>query len=246
MCAMFNNSLANSLFGSRNTIWSGSFFSASNLGDLGLMKSGVYTKMLKSYYEKVGSDTETKKSSSSSSSDNSPTWDDIRKKYVTPEVKVDAKAEEAGKALSSVKSTSQTLSTDASALANMDFDKSSRDEIYDAVKKMADSYNAVVDSAKKSSLTSISKSVSWMTDDTKARAKQLEKMGITIGTDNKITVDKDKFAQANLTDIKSLFKGSGGLADRHAQRANGLVNLASNQMLMNSGRSLYSSTGVLK
>ena len=244
MCAMFNNSLANSLFGSRNSIWSGSFFSASNLGDLGLMKSGVYTKMLKSYYEKVGSDTETKKSSNSS--DNSPTWDDIRKRYVTPEVKVDAKDTEAEKALSSVKSTSKTLSTDASALANMDFDKSSRDEIYDAVKKMADSYNAVVDSAKKSSLTSISKSVSWMTDDTKARAKQLEKMGITIGTDNKITVDKDKFAKANLTDIKSLFKGSGGLADRHAQRANGLVNLASNQMMTNAGRSLYSSTGVLK
>ncbi len=245
MCAMFNNSLANSLFGSRNSIWSGSFFSASNLGDLGLMKSGVYTKMLKSYYEKVGNDKETTKSSSSSS-DNSPTWDDIRKRYVTPEVKVDAKDTEAEKALSSVKSTSKTLSTDASALANMDFDKSSRDEIYDAVKKMADSYNAVVDSAKKSSLTSISKSVSWMTDDTKARAKQLEKMGITIGTDNKITVDKDKFAKANLTDIKSLFKGSGGLADRHAQRANGLVNLASNQMMTNAGRSLYSSTGVLK
>ena len=240
MCAMFNNSLANSLFGSRNSIWSGSFFSASNLGDLGLMKSGVYTKMLKSYNDK-----ETTKSSSSSS-DNSPTWDDIRKRYVTPEVKVDAKDTEAEKALSSVKSTSKTLSTDASALANMDFDKSSRDEIYDAVKKMADSYNAVVDSAKKSSLTSISKSVSWMTDDTKARAKQLEKMGITIGTDNKITVDKDKFAKANLTDIKSLFKGSGGLADRHAQRANGLVNLASNQIMTNAGRSLYSSTGVLK
>lgn len=245
MSAMFNNSLANSLFGSRNTIWSGSFFSASNLGDLGLMKSGVYTKMLKSYYEKVGDDTKTTKSSSSSSN-NSPTWDDIRKRYVTPEVTVDAKDTEAEKALSSVKSTTKTLSTDASALANMDFDKSSRDEIYDAVKKMADSYNAVVDSAKKSNVTSISKSVSWMTDDTKARAKQLEKMGITIGTDNKLTVDKDKFAQANLTDIKSLFKGSGGLADRHAQRANGLVNLASNQMLMNSGRSLYSSTGVLK
>lgn len=245
MCAMFNNSLADSLFGSRNSIWSGSFFSASNLGDLGLMKSGVYTKMLKSYYEKVGSDTETKKSSSSSNS-NSPTWDDVRKKYITPEVKVDAKAEEAEKALSNVKSASKTLSTDASALANMDYDTSSRDEIYDAVKKMADSYNAVVDSAKKSSLTSISKSVTWMTDDTKARAKQLEKLGITIGTDNKITVDKDKFAQANLTDIKSVFKGSGGLADRHAQRANGLVNLASNQILMNSGRSLYSSSGVLK
>mgnify|MGYP002511809238 CR=1 FL=1 len=96
MCAMFNNSLANSLFGSRNSIWSGSFFSASNLGDLGLMKSGVYTKMLKSYYEKVGNDKETTKSSSSSS-DNSPTWDDIRKRYVTPEVKVDAKDTEAEK-----------------------------------------------------------------------------------------------------------------------------------------------------
>ncbi len=248
MCAMFNNSLANSLFGSRNSIWSGSFLSASNLGDLGLMKSGVYTKMLKSYYEKVGSDTETKteSSSSTSSSNTSSTWDDVRKKYITPEVTVDPKAVEAEKALSNIKSTSKNLSKDASALANMDFDSSSRDEIYDAVKKMADSYNAVVEGSKKSSLpSSITKSVSWMMDDTKSNTKQLERMGITIGEDNKINIDKDKFAQANLSDIKAFFGGSGSFADRNAQRANGFVNLASNQMMMNIGKSFYSSTGVL-
>lgn len=250
MCAMFNNSLANSLFGSRNSIWSGSFLSASNLGDLGLMKSGVYTKMLKSYYEKVGNDKDTKtessSSSSTSSSNTSSTWDDVRKRYITPEVTVDPKAVEAEKALSNIKSASQNLSKDASALANMDFDGSSRDEIYDAVKKMADSYNAVVDGAKKSSLpSSITKSVSWMIDDTKSNTKQLERMGITIGEDNKIKIDKDKFAQANFSDIKDFFGGTGSFADRNAQRANGFVKSASNQMMMNIGKSFYSSSGVL-
>lgn len=246
MCAFLNNSLADSLFGSRNSIWSGSFFSASNLGDLGMMRSGVYTKLLRSYYQNVSDDKTTSTKKSSSNDTDSPIWDNDRKKYIMPEVKVDAKAEEGKKALSSLKSSAKTLSTNASALAGMDFDTSSRDEIYSAVKKMTDSYNSVLDSASKSSLDSISKSVSWMTGDTKARSKQMEKLGITIGADNKLTVDKDKFAKAGLTDIKSFFEGSGGFADRHAQRANGLVNLATNQLQMDSGRSFYSSTGVLR
>lgn len=47
-----NSMIANTLFGSKSSISAGSFLSASNFGDLSLMRSGVYTKMLKSYYAK--------------------------------------------------------------------------------------------------------------------------------------------------------------------------------------------------
>ena len=50
---MFNTSLADSLFGGSKSVGSGSFFSASNFGDLALIKSGVYTKMMKSYVSKM-------------------------------------------------------------------------------------------------------------------------------------------------------------------------------------------------
>ena len=63
-----NSMIANTLFGSKSSISAGSFLSASNFGDLSLMRSGVYTKMLKSYYAKQTSSTDKTSSSGKNSS----------------------------------------------------------------------------------------------------------------------------------------------------------------------------------
>lgn len=236
---MINSTMADMLFGGSNSYGTGSIFSASNFGDLALMKSGVYTKMLKSYYSKVeGSTSDTKKETTSQ-------FTNVRDK-VAQEKESALKISKANESLSKLKSTAKSLETNATSLAGMDFDESTKDEIYSAVKKMADSFNSVVDSAGKTDLASISQSVKWMTDSVSVREKQLGKLGITMGTDGKLSVDEEKFKAANLTDIKSVMAGKSSYISGIAQRATGLYNLASNQMSSNSGKSLYSSSGVLK
>ena len=68
MNVSMNSMIANTLFGSKSSISAGSFLSASNFGDLSLMRNGVYTKMLKSYYAKQTSSTDKTNSSGKNSS----------------------------------------------------------------------------------------------------------------------------------------------------------------------------------
>lgn len=239
MCAMINSTIANTLFGNKNSVSSGSFLSASSLGDWGLMRSGVYTKMLKSYYEKTGETSKTTKSSS---------WEEKWKTDYDSEMadKIgNLQNSTANTVLSGVKSTAKTMQTAADKVSSMDFETSTRDELYSAVKSLTDSYNAVLESTKKTDLVSLSQSMTWMVNDTKTREGQLEKLGISIDGDNKLSVDKDVFSKADLSDIKSMLEGSSGYAARLSQKAAGLANLAANQMAYNSGQTLYSSSGIL-
>lgn len=223
MCAMMNNMIADALFGNKNSITNGSFFSSSNFGDLGLMKNGVYKKMLRAYYEKNPEET---------------------KKTTSDQVGA-LKNTEAERTLSQIKSSSKSLSEAAGAVTKMDLEQSSKEEMYDAVKKMTDGYNAVLDGAKKSEYASISQSLVWMKNDTRAQSTQLSKVGINVSEEGKMTIDKEKFLAANTSELKSLFNGNGSFANRLNQRANGLTNLSANQMSIQTGKTLYSANGVL-
>lgn len=237
MCAMINSTIADALFGSKNSINSGSLFSASSLGDWGMMKSGVYTKMLKSYYDKTGDTAKTEKTSYTNKNN------EFETEWESKLGKLKSSADE--QVLSSIKSTAQSMGAAAKELSGIDFDKSSREDLYKAVKKMTDSYNAVVSNAAKTNTVSISQSVTWMQNDTKAHESQLANVGISIGSDGTLSVDEKKFADAGLSDIKALMEGNTGYAGRLSQKAAGLYNLATNQISYNQGKTLYSSSGIL-
>ncbi len=238
MCAMITSSMANTLFGTKNSIQGGSFFSASSLGDLQLMRSGAYTRMLRSYYDKYGVENSEKSSSKKKTESNA---------Y---ETEISTKLESlqgntTNTILSDVKSAAGSLDTAAQAVADLDYDKSSREEIYSQVKKMVDGYNAVVKNANKSDIVSISQSVDWMKADSKSMATELKEIGITVGSDGKLALNEDAFSKAELSSVKELFEGSSGFASAVAKRASGIQKLAANQMSANLGKTFYSATGIL-
>lgn len=240
---MINSMLTDSLFGGSQSIGSGSFFSASNFGDLAMMRSGVYTKMLRSYISELSEGSDSEKSSKTNSDTAfrnmvSEKMESIRKQEKTP-------VDESTKALSGVKSAAKKLETASQALSGMDFDNSSRDDLYTAAKQFVSSYNSVITNASKTDDASIEQSVKWMKESMKAKEKQLEKIGITIGKTGALTLDEEKFKAANLSDIQGQM-GSNSVVSGAAQRATGLVNLAANQISFKSGSALYSSDGVYK
>ncbi len=242
---MFNTSLADSLFGGSKSVGSGSFFSASNFGDLALIKSGVYTKMMRSYVSKM---TETEDSDKSSSSDTGYKFkNSVSEKLESLRSPKDTTAaDKANKALSTIKSAAGKLETSANALSEMDFDASTKEDMLKAAKTFVADYNSVLTSTKNTDNESLSRSVKWMKDDIKARDKMFAKIGVSIGSDGALSIDEKKFNEANLSDIRTMFSGSGSIVGKTAQRATGLYNLAANQISFNGGSTLYSSKGVLK
>lgn len=242
--AMFNTSMADALFGGSNSVGSGSFFSASNFGDLALIKSGVYTKMMRSYISNMTEGDNTGKTSSDSGYKFKNSVSEKMEQLTSP--KTETATDKSNKALSTIKSNSKKLETSANALSGMDFDTSTKEELYKAAKAFVTDYNSVLTSAKDTDNVSLSKSVKWMKDDLKAREKMLSKIGITMNADGALSIDEEKFNAANLSDIKTQMQGDSSVVGKTAQRATGLYNLAANQISFNGGNTFYSSTGVLK
>lgn len=238
MNVSMNSMIANTLFGSKSSISAGSFLSASNFGDLSLMRSGVYTKMLKSYYAKQTSSTDKTSSSgkNSSSEDYLNTINDKISKL---------KTSTSDEALSSIKSEADQMKKAADAVTTIDYDKASGEAVYSKVKDLVNTYNTMVKQTGKSDLVSISQSWTWMVNDTKAHEAQWNKIGITIEDDQTLTVDEKKFKEASTSDIKNFLSGASGYASRLSTKANGFYQLASNQLTLNSGTSLYNKYGLL-
>lgn len=200
-----------SLFGAASTS-SSSGTDSSLLTDWASIKNGTYGKLTKAYYGKQDT-----KASSTESED---------------------KIKETIKANSSIKSDSSSLRTAASALSKdslyekvekkdadgnvtSDYD---RDKIYKNLKSFADAYNSVIKSSVDSDNNRVLRNALSMTKNAKANANLLSDIGITINEDNTLSVDESKVKEANISDIKSLFKGAGSFADQIDSRASEIIN----------------------
>lgn len=239
MNVSMNSMIANTLFGSKSSISAGSFLSASNFGDLSLMRSGVYTKMLKSYYAKQTSSTDKTSSSGKKNSSSEDYMNTISEKLNN------LKTSTSDEALSGIKSGADQMKKAADAVTAIDYDKTSGDAVYSKVKDLVNTYNSLVKQTGKSDLVSISQSRTWMVNDTKAREAQWNKIGITIGDDHTLTIDEKKFKEASTSDIKNFLSGLSGYASRLSTKASGFYQLASNQLTLSSGSSLYNKYGLL-
>ncbi|MGN1206472.1 MAG: hypothetical protein ACI4SQ_05740 [Eubacterium sp.] len=234
-----NSMIANTLFGSKTSISSGSFLSASNFGDLSLMRNGVYTKMLKSYYAKNTDRTD--KSGSSTKKDT--TSDDYLNSISDKVSKLQTSTSD--QVLSGIKSGADKMKKAADAVTGIDFDNASGDAIYSKVKDLVSTYNSLVSQTGKSDLVSISQSRTWMVNDTKAHEAQWNKIGITIGEDQTLSIDEKKLKEASASDIQNFLGDKSGYAARLSTKASGFYQLAANQLTLNAGSSLYNKNGLL-
>ena len=73
-----------------------------------------------------------------------------------------------------------------------------------------DSYNKMLKEGGDSNTNSILRSTNSMVNLTKANSNMLSTVGITIGTDNKLSIDETAFKKADMNTVKSLFHTTGG------------------------------------
>lgn len=198
-----------------------------NLSDYASIKNGSYGKVLKAYYAKNPDKTKP----GSSNSDASPTTESAKNlatvKKDSSELKssADALLDRSSKSLFHKKDIT-TKDKDGKETTVNDYDK---DAIYKGVKSFIDDYNALLDSAGKSTSTKVLKQVANMTSYTKANAKLLSQAGLTIGKDNKLSVDENSLKKANIVTLKSLFNNTGSFADSIASKASQTSKYAANE-----------------
>ena len=215
--SMYDSSSVSTLFsslGSSKSTGSGLF--GINLSEYASIRSGSYGKLMRSYFS-MDSTKGTSKS------------DDSTKNTIEDLATTTSTSKDSTKTLAAIESDAKELTDSAKALYtrsnNKVFTKDSggsydTDKIYKAVKRFADDYNSMLDTAGKSSTNRISHSVSSMKNETSYNEKPLKEIGITVDEKTgKLSVDETTFKSADTEKIKNLFNGTGSYAYSVATKA---------------------------
>lgn len=218
---MKNNNLnISSLLGNQNLFGTASAF---NLSDYASVKNGSYGKLMKAYYNEQKPSNATDKSSSVKN-------------------KKDVSVDNSG--LTQMKKEADGLKSATEALAKDDLWKQDKgsynlDKIAGAVKDFVKEYNDVIDQSSKVNSKDIAQSTRYMKSMTDTMSKALSKVGITVETDGKMSLNEDTLKNSNITSLKSLFSGTVSYGSQTSDKAGEISKAA----LMNS--SVYSNKGML-
>lgn len=217
--------------------YSASLFSSGNqrspggdsnmLGQYMSIKNGSYKKALSSYLKKMdGKESDTSNSSSSSAATSE------KSKILETKKDADALKESAEKLLKTGKNSiwekvekevKDEKTGQMVKVKDYDYDRISK-----ALTEFASSYNSVLESSGKQNDLSVLKKTAFMTGTAKSNKISLSKLGITVGSNNKISVDETKLKSANMDNLKSFFTGSGSFADRIQSKASDISKAAVN------------------
>lgn len=173
------------------------------LADYASIKNGSYGKLMKAYYAK--------------DSQNSKEVSSIVESKRNLSVSKDST-----ETLEKVKSSSESLKSAADQLTDTGTDsvfQKGQTEIYQAADEFVNQYNKLVKDAAGASSDSITKRVDTLKLMTDSNEKLLGQVGITIGEDGTLAVDKDTFMKADQSTLKTLFNGNHSYAARVSSQA---------------------------
>ncbi len=179
------------------------------------IKNGSYGKLVKSYYaEQTGAAGKT--ASEVKSTSNAKT------------AKTTKKEDSDTTGLSQMKKDAQQLKTSAEKLSSDDMWKKTdgkldMSKVASAVKDFAADYNKVIDQAGKVSSKEIGQDMKFMTSMTDTFTKVLAKVGVSVGSDGKLSVDEEKLAKADEATVQSLFKGNATYGSQIADKASAIA-----------------------
>lgn len=193
------------LLNSLNTSVNGSSEGLKFLSDYASIKNGSYGKLMKAYYG-------AKPNSEVSSIAKTSTGKDSAKTLATVQNATDQLKESADALF---------IKGDKSVFKD---DKITQDT-YQAVSDFVSAYNSVLTATDKVNNTNILSRTLTLTNATASNKNLLEKVGITIKSDNSLSLDKDIFMAADISTVKGLFNTTGAFAYRVSAQSS-LINYA--------------------
>ena len=183
-----------------------------NLADYASIKNGSYRKLLAANYAKTQAEEGTS-SSTSGVKDSKQTLNAIS----------DA-ASDLQNSISTVTSLFKT-EKDENGRTVVNYDE---DKMYKALKDFVNNYNSLLDEVENAESTNLLRTATSLVSFTKANQKTLESVGISVGSDNKLSINEDKFKEASKGSVQSLFQSTGGYAYQIDAKASSLKITADN------------------
>ena len=196
-----------------SSVFAGMLSGASAFGDYSLIQSGAYKKLLNAYYNKGAA-------SSATESD--------KKEMIS---------------LNTANSDANALNSAINNLMGTAITEDNRENVKESIKELVEKYNSVIDSASEVDNTSVLRQALWMTQGTSANSATLTDIGLTVGENNKLTFDEEKFDKADLAVVKSLTSGTSSFMGRLSSRSSQIASAALNALTGTNGSAYNKSAG---
>lgn len=233
-----NNNFFNydsSMFSSLNANKAGS--SSNLLGDFAAIKNGSYKKLLKAYYAKQEAE-ENGTSADEKEVDKSVTL--MAQDAKELKSAADALRTTGKNSLFKPKTVASTDETTGIVTESQEYDY---DAIYDAAEKFIKAFNSMMDSASSVANRTTERKMALTENMLRKNAGLLEDVGISFGESGKLVIDKEKFMDADINKLKTVFNGRDSIADRLSKRAGDIY--ATAEKILSVSGSTYNRSGAL-
>ncbi len=236
----YNASTISALFAGLNNSSSGTSLSYGiDFTTYNSIKNGSYSKLMRKYYSNQASE------STNGATANKNTGKvhsiDIQKNNAKVNRDNAASLVDSASELKKYSLWSKVDKTDKDGNIAKEYDT---DKIAKAVSLFVKDYNSLVSSTADSSSRYVLNSASNMVNYTRANADLLKKIGISVGSDNKLTVDEDKLKASDMAVVKSVFKDSGSFGQTISAKASTIYGNAVSQLSELSTKNSYTSNGL--
>ena len=233
----YNASTISALFAGLNNSSSGTSLSYGiDFTTYNSIKNGSYSKLMRKYYSNQASE------STDGAAANKNTGKvqniDIQKNNATVNRDNAASLVDSASELKKYSLWSKVDKTDKDGNTTKEYDT---DKIAKAVSSFVKDYNSLVSSTADSSSRYVLNSASNMVNYTRANADLLKKIGISVSSDNKLTVDEDKLKTSDMAVVKSVFKDSGSFGQTISAKASTIYGNAVSQLSELSTKNSYTS-----
>lgn len=182
-----------------------------DFAEYGMIQKGAYRKLVKTYYAQQ----DTEKAGGSNTSRNAGTKQKTLLKRSADTLRESAEALQDNSLWEKKKITVKD-EKNGEETTKLDYDW---DAISKAVNAFVTDYNDVIEEAGSSEERDVLRQTLWMVQGTDKSENILKRAGISIGKDNKLTVDEEKLKKADIGALKTLFTGQVSFASKVAQRA---------------------------
>lgn len=118
-------------------------------------------------------------------------------------------------------------------LGATDMNNSNKENVYKAFSAFVKDYNSLIENTDKSANSNVINQASYLKNIIRNNKSAFSKIGVTVNSDKTLSIDEEKFKDADMSNVKSLFSGAYSTAEKITDKVNSIYRYATQGEALN-------------
>ncbi|MDE6320053.1 MAG: flagellar filament capping protein FliD, partial [Lachnospiraceae bacterium] len=126
-----------------------------------------------------------------------------------------------------------TLYKSIENLGAMNISNDNKEAVYKAFNTFVKDYNDLIKNTAKSTNSNVVNQANYLMGIVSSNRSAFSKLGVTINSDNTLTLDEKKFKEADMSGVKNLYSGAYSVAEKMTDKVNSIYRYATQGETLN-------------